>query len=361
MQVKTICKLFAMPSVCTEVYFSAILVFAGSDVFYGIRTKRKGKAMGNGEEMYSLAQRMGFRYYEEKDLVFGKRESYHCCVKRQTEKHSLMIAVTAKPARGDDREIKDFLSDVSLSEETVKAAVYENYTASVRLDTAADGVFECALKILLDIVTFLKGHGFVSCCSGCGSVRDVRRYLYGETARPLCVSCRVDAENELTKQWQHRFFPRHSKFKGIVVVFFILFFGASAWIGFYTADWPTELIGVLMTVFAFFGYQFMAGRMRPLSVSMLILSLIATVFVCHNICVAFELVVAIGQLQQVSITGALLYIPTFLKDPQNLRAYLMQLLVSELAVIFTSAPMIWQVYYSWHHRLQLESLEEGEQ
>ena len=73
---------------------------------------------------------------------------------------------------------------------------------------------------------------------------------------------------------------------------------------------------------------------------------------------AFELVVAIGQQQEITITGALLFIPTFLKDPTNREVYFLQLGLSLLAVVLASAPMLWMVHYSWHHKERLESLEE---
>lgn len=49
----------------------------------------------------------------------------------------------------------------------------------------------------------------------------------------------------------------------------------------------------------------------------ILLGLLATVFFCHNLCVAFELVVAIGQQQEITITSALMFIPTFLKGPDQ--------------------------------------------
>ena len=174
----------------------------------------------------------------------------------------------------------------------------------------------------------------------------------------LCPVCRAKAEAGLTDQWQRKKFQHHSALKGFIVVLVILLIGATAWVGVYTSGHSAVLIGVAMTVLSFWGYQHMAGRMKKGSVIGILLGLLATVFFCHNLCVAFELVVAIGQQQEITITSALMFIPTFLKDPINREVYFLQLGLSVLAVALAAAPMLWFVHYSWHHKERLESLEE---
>ena len=314
--------------------------------------------MANGKNLTALAVKMGMRYYEEQNLVFGKVAGYECAVREQPEKKMMMVHVVAKSAV-DDSGMQQLLEQLQQEYPAITAAVYENYTASLRLSTTQEGnLMQQAEEVLCRITDFAKKEDYRPCCSGCGKTKDVRRFLLDGEARMLCPSCRAKAEASLTDQWQQKKFPHHSVLKGVILVLVVLLIGATAWVGVYTGGHSAVLIGVAMTILSFLGYQYMAGRMKTGSVIGLLLGLLATVFLCHNLCVAFELVVAIGQQQQISITGALLFIPTFLKDPTNREVYFLQLGLSVLAVALAAAPMLWLVHYSWHHKEQLESLEE---
>ncbi len=142
------------------------------------------------------------------------------------------------------------------------------------------------------------------------------------------------------------------------MVLVILLIGATTWIGVYTSGHSAALVGVAMTALSFLGYQYMAGRMKKGSVIGVLLGLLATVFLCHNLCVAFELVIAIGQQQEITITGALMFIPSFFEGSHQSGSLFSQLGLSVLAVVLAAAPMLWFVHYSWHHKERLESLEE---
>ena len=315
--------------------------------------------MAHAIDLTSLAVDLGMRYYEEQNLLFGRLSGYECAVLTQPEKKILMIHLSAKPASPEDSGMEQLLEEIRQAHPAVKAAVYENFTASLRISTAAEEQPQQLAGLLLkQIAGFAEKNRYQPCCSGCGKTKDVRRFLLGGDARMLCPACRVKAETDLTEQWQRRKFPHHSVWKGLVVVFLVLLIGATAWIGVYTSGHSATLVGVAMTVLCFLGYQYMAGRMKKGGVIGILLGLFATVFLCHNLCVAFELVVAIGQQQEITITGALLFIPTFLKDPTNREVYFLQLGLSLLAVVLASAPMLWMVHYSWHHKERLESLEE---
>lgn len=174
----------------------------------------------------------------------------------------------------------------------------------------------------------------------------------------LCPACRAKAEAGLTDQWQRKKFQHHSALKGFIVVLVILLIGATAWVGVYTSGHSAVLIGVAMTVLSFWGYQHMAGRMKKGSV-------MAYCWDFWPLC--FSAIISVWLLSWLSpsvssrklpITSALMFIPTFLKDPINREVYFLQLGLSVLAVALAAAPMLWFVHYSWHHKERLESLEE---
>ncbi len=315
--------------------------------------------MSNGKNLTALAVKLGMRYYEEQNLLFGRLSGYECAVREQPEKKMIMLHVIARPAAQEDMGMERLLEQLQQEYPVVMAAVYENFTASLRLSTATDeDLLQQAETLLRRITDFAKKEDYRPCCSGCGKTKDVRRFLFDGDARMLCPACRARAEADLTDQWQKKKFPHHSAFKGFIVVLVILLIGATTWIGVYTSGHSAVLVGVAMTVLSFLGYQYMAGRMKKGSVIGVLLGLLATVFLCHNLCVAFELVIAIGQQQEITITGALMFIPSFLKDPTNREVYFLQLGLSVLAVVLAAAPMLWFVHYSWHHKERLESLEE---
>ncbi len=315
--------------------------------------------MANANDLTALAVQLGMRYYEEQNLLFGKLDGYECAVLAQPEKKMMMIHLSAKSPSSEDSSMELLLEEIRKEYPAVTAAVYENFTASLRLSTTAqEDARQLAASLLGRIAAFAKERQYLPCCGGCGKTKDVRRFLLDGDARMLCPACRAKAEADLTDQWQNKKFPRHSVFKGFIVVLLVLLIGATAWVGVYTSGHSATLVGVVMTVLCFWGYQYMAGRMKKGSIIGILLGLLVTVFLCHNLCVAFELVVAIGQQQEISITGALLFIPTFLKDPTNREVYFLQLGLSVLAVALASAPMLWMVHYSWRHKERLESLEE---
>lgn len=310
-------------------------------------------------DLTALAARLHMRYYEEYQLLFGKVGGYECAVREQPEKRMMMVHLVAKPQKADDSGMEQLLEQLLAQYPAVSAAVYENFTASLRLDTkAAEDPQQLAQTLLEAISGFARHNGYLPCCCGCGKTRDVRRFLLDGDAKMLCPVCRAKAETELTDQWQRKKFQHHSVWKGAIAVLLILMIGATAWIWLYIQGLSAMLAGAAMTVLSFLAYQYLAGRMKKGSIILLLLAIVATVLLCHNLCVAFELVVAIGQQQQITITGALLFIPTFLKDPVNREVYFLQLGLSLLAVAFAAAPMLWMVYYSWHHRQRPESLEE---
>ena len=57
--------------------------------------------MANGKHLTALAVKMGMRYYEEQNLVFGKVAGYECAVREQPEKKMMMVHVVAKSAVDD--------------------------------------------------------------------------------------------------------------------------------------------------------------------------------------------------------------------------------------------------------------------
>ncbi|MDD3192656.1 MAG: hypothetical protein PHE47_02185 [Oscillospiraceae bacterium] len=315
--------------------------------------------MANGSNLTPLAVKLGMRYYEEQNLLFGSVGGFECAVREQPDKKMMMVHVVAKPASGEATGMENLLEHMKEEQEAVSAAVYENFTASLRLNTAvAQDPQQLAGEILRQIIDFARQRAYQPCCSGCGRTKDIRRFLLDGGARMLCPACRAKAEAELTDQWQRKKFSHHSPLKGFIVVLLVLLIGATAWIGIYTSGHSAMLVGVAMTILSFLGYQYMAGRMKKGSVIGILLGILVTVFVCHNLCVAFELVVAIGQQQEITITSALFFIPTFLKDPTNREVYFLQLGLSVLAAALAAAPMLWMVHYSWHHKERLESLEE---
>lgn len=315
--------------------------------------------MANARNLTTLAVKLGMRYYEEQNLVFGKLAGYECAVREQPDKKMMMVHMVAKPDKSEDASMERLLGQLQQENPAVTAAVYENFTASLRLNTVKEEEpLQQAENLLRQIADFAQKENYHPCCSGCGKTKDVRRFLLDGDARMLCPACRAKAEAGLTDQWQRKKFQHHSALKGFIVVLVILLIGATAWVGVYTSGHSAVLIGVAMTVLSFWGYQHMAGRMKKGSVIGILLGLLATVFFCHNLCVAFELVVAIGQQQEITITSALMFIPTFLKDPINREVYFLQLGLSVLAVALAAAPMLWFVHYSWHHKERLESLDE---
>ena len=134
----------------------------------------------------------------------------------------------------------------------VTAAVYENFTASLRLNTVKEEEpLQQAENLLRQIADFAQKENYHPCCSGCGKTKDVRRFLLDGDARMLCPACRAKAEAGLTDQWQRKKFQHHSALKGFIVVLVILLIGATAWVGVYTSghsDWrgndSLKLLGV---------------------------------------------------------------------------------------------------------------------
>lgn len=315
--------------------------------------------MENRSNLTTLAVNLGMRYYEERSLLFGRVAGYECAVREQAGKKMMMLHVVAKPSSAQDTQMAQMLFTLKGENEAVTAAVYENFTATLRVNTAnCEEVPALVEGLIRRIVQFAKEQNYVPCCSGCGKTKDVRRFLMDEDAKMLCPACRVKAEGELTGLWAAKKFPRHSTVKAFICVLIILLIGATAWVGVYVSGKSATLVGVAMTILSFLAYQYMAGRMKKGSVIGILVGLFLTVFICHNLCVAFELVVAIGQQQETTIMGALFFIPSFLKDPTNREVYFLQLGLSVLAVALSAAPMLWMVYYTWHHKVRLESLEE---
>lgn len=310
-------------------------------------------------DLTPLAQKLGMRYYEEENLLFGRISGFECALREQPGKKMMMLHVTAKAPRPEDESMLALLQDLKAENEDVTAAVYENFTASLRIRTYGESDLFALIAQLFDKITgFAKKEGFVPCCAGCGKTRDVNRFLLDGDARNMCPACRAKAEAEKTNDWVKKKFPQHNRLKGWVVVAVILLIACTAWIGVYVSGLSATLVGVAMTVACFYAYEHFAGRMKGGAVAVLMILLLLTVFICHNICVSFELVVAIGQTQEVTILGALMFIPQFLKDPTNREVYFIQLGLAVMAVALAAAPMLWLVWRSWHHKERLESLEE---
>jgi len=310
-------------------------------------------------DLTPLAKKLGMRYYEEENLLFGIVSGYECALREQPSKKMMMLHVTAKSPRAEDEGMLAHLQSLKAEHEDVTAAVYENFTASLRIRTYGDAdLFELIEQLLGSIIAYAKKENYIPCCAGCGKTRDVHRYLLDGDARAMCPACRAKAEAEKTNSWVKKKFPQHNKIKGWLLVAVILLIAMTVWVGVYVSGLSATLVGVAMTVTCFYVYEHFAGRMKGGSITVMLLLLLLTVFLCHNICVCLELAAVIGQTQQITFLGVMLFIPEFLKDPTNLEVYLIQLGLAVLAVALAAAPMLWLVWRSWHHKERLESLEE---
>ena len=222
----------------------------------------------------------------------------------------IMLHVIARPAAQEDMGMERLLEQLQQEYPAVMAAVYENFTASLRLSTATDeDLLQQAETLLRRITDFAKKEDYRPCCSGCGKTKDVRRFLFDGDARMLCPACRARAEADLTDQWQKKKFPHHSAFKGFIVVLVILLIGATTWnrrlhkrpfgcIGWRGNDGP-ELSWIPV-----YGWPNEKGqRYRRFA------GAFGNRISLPYLCVAFELVIAIGQQQEITITGALMFIP----------------------------------------------------
>lgn len=164
--------------------------------------------MSNGKNLTALAVKLGMRYYEEQNLLFGRLSGYECAVREQPEKKMIMLHVIARPAAQEDMGMERLLEQLQQEYPAVMAAVYENFTASLRLSTATDeDLLQQAETLLRRITDFAKKEDYRPCCSGCGKTKDVRRFLFDGDARMLCPACRARAEADLTDQWQKKKIP----------------------------------------------------------------------------------------------------------------------------------------------------------
>lgn len=316
--------------------------------------------MAKGIDMTLMAQKMGLRYYEEENLLFGKIAGYNCSVQRQTQKGILMFHITCRPAAGEDKIIAPLLQKIKKENPAVTAVVYENYTASLRIRTEDDTIDYPGFvhDLALGIAETVKAAGYLPCCVSCGKTKDLHRVLYDTDARELCPACRAKTEREKTEAWVKKKYPKRPAMKAWVVIFVVLLLAATTWIGLYVTHLSAPLVGAAVTILTFYIYHKMAGRMKAGSIITLSLLILLLVFICHNLCVAFEIVVAVGQNEAISITGALMFIPEFLKDPLNREVYFIQLGLAALAVAVAAAPVAYFIHRSWHHKEHLELLEE---
>lgn len=58
--------------------------------------------MANARNLTALAVKLGMRYYEEQNLVFGKLAGYECAVREQPDKKMMMVHMVAKPDKSED-------------------------------------------------------------------------------------------------------------------------------------------------------------------------------------------------------------------------------------------------------------------
>ena len=94
--------------------------------------------MANARNLTTLAVKLGMRYYEEQNLVFGKLAGYECAVREQPDKKMMMVHMVAKPDKSEDASMERLLGQLQQENPAVTAAVYENFTASLRLNTVKE-------------------------------------------------------------------------------------------------------------------------------------------------------------------------------------------------------------------------------
>lgn len=121
--------------------------------------------MSNGKNLTALAVKLGMRYYEEQNLLFGRLSGYECAVREQPEKKMIMLHVIARPAAQEDMGMERLLEQLQQEYPAVMAAVYENFTASLRLSTATDeDLLQQAETLLRRITDFAKKEDYRPCC-----------------------------------------------------------------------------------------------------------------------------------------------------------------------------------------------------
>ena len=80
--------------------------------------------MANARNLTALAVKLGMRYYEEQNLVFGKLAGYECAVREQPDKKMMMVQMVAKPDKSEYDSMERLLGKLQQENQAVTAAVY---------------------------------------------------------------------------------------------------------------------------------------------------------------------------------------------------------------------------------------------
>ena len=91
--------------------------------------------MANARNLTTLAVKLGMRYYEEQNLVFGKLAGYECAVREQPDKKMMMVHMVAKPDKSEDASMERLLGQLQQENPAVTASVYEHLTAILLFNT----------------------------------------------------------------------------------------------------------------------------------------------------------------------------------------------------------------------------------
>lgn len=231
----------------------------------------------------ALAAAVGFRYDSANDVLYGQKDGFDMIIYAEDKSRPYWLSVhtAAKSVNGGiitKDEIKELtksvksIGNVSQNGNSIVTTVYMlGPVKQEKLRTAlAEG--------LQGLVTFLRGKGYVPCCSVCGQNEEVSGYRAGGSYLHLCSECETKMRAQMATATQQKKQKKENIVGGIVGALIGSLLGVVCIILLSQLGYVAALSGAIMAVGVLKGYELLGGKLTKKGI---IISVVIMLFMTY--------------------------------------------------------------------------------
>lgn len=288
---------------------------------------------------------------EKNNLAYGLFNGYFIVIHQDptaTARHTVQMWV--RPGRIDPApSINEFLTKCIEKHQYLQTATYNGAKINAEFQGLGfkwgKNYVPCLDAFLQEIIAYCKNNELLPSCESCSTQDELSLYQIDEAEHVFCPSC----YSNMSEQFRHETVQRKKEgngnmIGGIVGALLGALIGVILWVLVYQLGYICAIIGAVMVICALKGYELLGGKINKTGIIICCLISILMVAVAEQMCLGIEIYQAYKDYYEITFFDAFRSVPSFLTEPEILRAAAMDLIMGYLLMAFGAWGTIRQAY-----------------
>lgn len=267
--------------------------------------------MSKGMQDYlaQAAQRLRLSVDAQSEVLFGDQGGLALMVMRSASNQnyvSLVFSLTRGGQEPDRAEMKAFVRSNKLVANCTLRRSRAEFTLKVRFGSAKQ--LEKLEQATREVVTFLRGQGYQSCCQGCGQAIETSACVMAGVPSLLCGSCYQQQDLQQSQQEAER--KPENVLAGVVGALLGSLLGAACIVLLGQLGYVAALSGIVLAICTLKGYELLGSRLSTKGIIISCVLMLVMTYVGDRL----DWAITVAQYFEASLTEAYQAIPYLISE-----------------------------------------------